>query len=84
MFDDEGPKDWEIQDEEPPEALKRKWEEEEARGFRTVVCASCKKETPAENLTCIFCGTDLGTSISRDNGSLSCFLSWIKRLFKKG
>ena len=80
MTDDEGPKDWEIRDEEPPEALKRKWEEEEARGFKTVVCSSCKKETSAGNLTCIFCGA----TIPWDSGSASCFLSWVKRLFKKG
>ena len=33
MFDDdEGPKDWEIKDEEPPEKLQKKWEREEAQG----------------------------------------------------
>jgi hypothetical protein len=60
MFgDDEGPKDWEIEDEEPPESLRRKWDEEEIQEKKPVVCPSCKKETPVENLACIFCGTEL-------------------------
>jgi len=79
LNDDEGPHDWEIQDEEPPEQLKKKWEQEEAEDPRTVVCPSCKKETPAENLTCIFCG---GT-ILQENCPISYFLTWIKHLFKK-
>jgi len=57
--DDEGPKDWEIEDEEPPESLRRKWEEEEGAEKKRIVCPSCKKETPSENLACIFCGTYL-------------------------
>jgi hypothetical protein len=59
MFEEEGPKDWEVRDEEAPERLQKKWEQEEARGPRRTVCPSCKKETSTENLTCIFCGTDL-------------------------
>ena len=30
MLEEEGPKEWEIKDEEPPEGLRRKWEREEA------------------------------------------------------
>lgn len=81
MFgDDEGPKDFEIKDEEPPETLKRKWEREEAAGSSVLVCPSCKKETPRENLTCIFCGA----TITQVSCPVSCFLSWVLRLFKKG
>lgn len=80
MFEEEGPKDWEIQDEDPPERLQKKWEREEARGPRMAVCPSCKKETSAENLTCIFCGT----AIPQESGPVRCFLTWVKRLFKKG
>jgi len=78
MFDDdEGPKDWEIKDEEPPEKLQKKWEREEAQG---VLCPSCKRETSAEHLTCIFCGA----TISQESCSFRCLLSWVKRLFGKG
>lgn len=80
LNDDEGPRDWEIEDEEPPESLKRKWEEEEASEKKSAVCPSCKKETPAENLTCIFCEEIL----LRECGSIRGFLVWVKRLFKKG
>ncbi|MFH0985538.1 MAG: hypothetical protein V1882_08375, partial [Candidatus Omnitrophota bacterium] len=59
MHDDEELPDWEVKDEEPPERLQKKWEQEEARGPRKILCRACKKETPTENLTCIFCGTDL-------------------------
>jgi hypothetical protein len=79
MFDDDGPKDWEVKDEEPPEALKKKWEREEALGSRPVVCPACKKETPAGNLTCIFCEALL----AQGSCPVGCFFSWIKRLFKK-
>lgn len=80
MFNEEGPKDWEIEDEEPPESLRRKWEKEEASEKRGVVCPSCKKETPAENLACIFCGT----ALPQGSGSVCGFWVWVKRLFGKG
>ncbi len=47
LNDDQGPHDWEMKDEVPPERLQKKWEREEASGSGTVVCPSCKKETPA-------------------------------------
>ena len=50
LNDDEGPKDWEMKDEEPPEHLREKWEKEEAVDSPKAVCPSCKKETPAGNL----------------------------------
>ncbi len=78
MFDDEEPKDWEMKDEEPPERLQKKWERDETAASKTVVCSSCKKETPARSLNCIFCGADL----SRGSFLESRFLSWLKRLFK--
>lgn len=60
--DEEGPKDWEIRDEEPPAALRRKWDREEAEGPGLVVCPACDKETPVENLTCIFCSHEIVSS----------------------
>lgn len=80
MFDaDEGPKDWDIKDEDPPERLQKKWEREEAPGSELVVCPSCKKETPVGNLSCIFCGS----ALSQGSCPVSCLFSWIKRLFGK-
>lgn len=80
MNEDEGPRDWEMKDEEPPEQLQKKWEREEASGPKAAVCPSCKKETPGENLTCVFCSATL----SQASCPVSCFLTWIKRLFKRG
>ena len=80
MFEEEDPKSWEIRDEEPPEGLKRKWEREEAAGPRSVICPSCRKETPADSLTCIFCGA----TRLEEYCLVRSFLSWIQRLFKKG
>lgn len=80
LNDDESPSDWEIKDEEPPEQLRKKWEHEEAAGSKTVVCSSCKKETSAENLTCIYCRA----TIFRESCSFHCFLNWVQRLLKKG
>jgi hypothetical protein len=89
LQDDEGPQDWEIKEEMPPERLQKKWAREEVAGPGRVRCGVCEKETPAENLTCIFCGADLnfengGTAISQGGCPLRCLLSWVKRLFGKG
>ena len=78
MFGDEGPKDWEWKEEEPPEALKKKWEQEEASSQK-VICPSCAKETPAENLTCVFCQA----VILPEFCPIACALNWVKRLFKR-
>jgi len=56
----------------PPEALKRKWEQEEMAGPQMVICPSCKKETPAENLNCVFCGTDLDFKNEGDQRRPNC------------
>ena len=73
----EDPKDWEQEDENPPENLKRKWIEREYFGKETVPCPACKKFVPTENLTCLFCGAP----ISYDTGILGKILKWIKKLF---
>ena len=77
--EDEGPKDWEIKDEEPPERLQKKWERDEAPDAQPVVCPSCGKESPAGNHTCIFCSATIPQSCC----PVTCFLSWVKRLFKR-
>ena len=76
---EEDAKDWEIKEEEPPETLRRKWEREEAAGPKALLCPSCQKETPAENLTCVFCGA----VILPEFCPLTCAFNWIKRLFKR-
>ena len=76
-FDDKEPKDWEIEDEEPPEKLQRKWNEEELSSKETVVCPACRKRVPRENLTCIFCGA----RVFQDSGFLGKILAWLKRIF---
>ena len=78
LHDDEEPHDWEIKDEEAPERLQKKWEQEEASGSRPVVCPSCKKETSSENLACVFCGS----VIPRESCPFRCFFAWVKHLFK--
>jgi len=81
MFDhDEGPSDWEIKDEEPPESLRKKWAREEGSASQSLVCPSCQKETPDGNLTCLFCGGML----SHRSASTGGLFSWIQRLFKRG
>lgn len=80
MFDaDEGPKEWELKEEEPPERLQKKWDRAETLEPRPVICPACKKETPEGNLTCIFCETIL----ARKSCPLNCLFSWLKRLFGK-
>ncbi len=79
MFDDEEPKDWEIKDEEPPERLRKKWENEETTVSPIVVCPSCKKEVPSGNPRCIFCGAVM----MQESCPLNCFWGWLKQLFKR-
>ena len=72
--DDEDPKDWEMEDEDPPENLKRKWIEQEYFGNKTVVCASCKKHIPADSVTCLF----YEARVYHDTGLLGKILKWLK------
>ena len=78
MFDDEEePKDWEIEDEEPPEKLRRKWIEDGLSSRETVDCPACRKKLPRESLTCLFCGAP----VYQDSGILGKILKWIKKVF---
>ena len=77
LDNDEGPKDWELKDEEPPERLQKKWDQEEAPCSQPVICPSCKKDNPATSLTCIFCSSVL----SQTSCPVRCVLKWFKRLF---
>lgn len=72
--ENDGPKDWEVKDEDPPEELKRKWVEREHFGKRTVECPACKKAVPSESVSCLFCGA----GIPHDTGLLGKVLRWLK------
>ena len=71
---EDDPKDWEIQDEQPPDKLQQKWAEEEARGREVMICRKCKKHVTADSLTCVFCGAPT----FRDTGFLGKILKWLK------
>ena len=62
--DDERP-DWEIEEEEIPESLRKRWEKEEEIGLRAGVCKSCGYPFTKEDLSCIHCGarTDLSEGV---------------------
>ncbi len=76
-MNEEEPKDWEREEENPPENLKRKWVEREYFGRETSQCRACKKFVPSENLTCLFCGS----ALHFDSGVLGKILRWLKSLF---
>lgn len=69
--------DGEMEDEDPPENLKRKWIEREYFGKKTASCPSCGKIVPSEGLTCLFCGAE----IFHDSGLLGKILKWIRGIF---
>jgi len=75
MFEDEEPKDWEIEDEEPPERLREKWAKDEILGPGTLTCRRCGQSVPRKNLLCLYCGS----RVSENAG----FLSWLLSFFKK-
>lgn len=77
---DDDPKDWEpIEDEVPPDPLKRKWEREEIMPKDPVRCQRCGKFSPSAGLRCLFCGTALA---HKDVGLLTTIVLWFKSLFK--
>lgn len=77
--DNDDPKDWEeMEEENPPENLRRKWIEREYFGKETVVCPSCQKHVPSECIDCIFCGKQ----VYFDSGLLGKILKWFKDLFR--
>ena len=79
MFnEDNEPKDWEAEDENPPENLKRKWVEREYFGKKMVVCPSCHKPASSDSVSCPFCGAQ----IFHDSGLLGKILKWIKGISK--
>lgn len=71
--DEEEPKEWEIEEEKPPERLERKWDEEEKVIQEPVPCPSCRKLNPATNLTCVFCEA----RFYRPSGFLNRLLKWL-------
>ena len=75
MFDNDEPKDWEIQEEIPPDKLKHKCAQEDWEGAPPVVCPVCKKTLSADVLTCLFCGAEV---VQGKSGFLMKFLAWIK------
>jgi hypothetical protein len=74
---DDEPKDWEIEDEEPPEKLKRKWFEDSLSFKETVECPFCRKWVSKESLACVYCGR----RVFSDSGLLGNLVSWVKRIF---
>lgn len=72
MNDEDEPKDWEIDEEEPPEKLKRKWDQEERVEHRAIPCPKCAKLVPEDSLACLFCGAQ----VFRDSGFLGKILRW--------
>ena len=75
---DEDPKEWEIQDEQAPESLQWKWFEESLSSRETIDCPACQKQTPKENLNCVYCAAP----VFQDSGLLGRMLYWFKGLFK--
>lgn len=77
MFDDDEPKDWEIQDEEAPQPLKEKWAKDEILGPETVICPSCGQRVSADSLQCLYCGN----RVLKKSGLLGSLASWFKSLW---
>ncbi len=72
--DEDEPKDWEMEEEEPPERLKRKWEEEEQKELKADFCRSCHQALPGDAFQCFYCGTQ----VFRDSGLLGKILKWLR------
>jgi hypothetical protein len=79
MMNDGGPEDWEeIEEENAPENLKRKWIEREHFQKKPVACPLCGKSAASDSLTCLFCGA----YVFEDTGLLGKLLKWFKKMFR--
>ena len=73
---DEDPKDWEQNDEVPPEKLQKQWDRDEMDEMPAVEWPSCKKQVPASSFKCVYCGDQ----IFFDSGLLGKIMRWIRKL----
>ena len=77
-MDDDGPEDWEeIEEENAPENLKRKWIVEEHFQKKPIPCPSCGRPAASDSVTCLFCGA----YVCEDTGFLGKLLKWLKKIF---
>jgi len=76
MDETDDPKDWEIEDEEPAESLKKRWEAEESGELKAVHCPKCEKPLPGDAFRCLYCGTQ----VFHDSGLLGKIIKWFKGL----
>jgi hypothetical protein len=74
MRDDDEPKDWEINDEQPSEHLRRKWEQEELEELKAAHCSKCKQPLPGDAFRCFYCGEQ----VFHDSGLLGKIIKWLK------
>ncbi len=70
----EEPKDWEDQDEVPPEKLQKKWDRDEYEERPAVICPACKKRVPADTFRCLYCNAQ----VFKDSGVLGRILKWFR------
>jgi hypothetical protein len=73
-WNEDDPKDWELNEETPPDKLQKKWEHDDYEERPAVVCPSCKKRVPADSFRCLYCST----RVFHDSGLLGRILKWIK------
>ena len=74
IFDEDEPKEWEIEDEEPSESLKKKWDEQDQKELKAVHCSECNKPLPGDAFRCLYCGAQ----VFHDSGLLGKILKWFK------
>ena len=64
-----------LEDEEEPERLKKKWDAEEERGFQAKECPHCGKPVLANSFFCLYCGE----RVFEKSGLLGKLAYWTKQ-----
>ncbi len=74
MNPQDDPKDWEDNEEIPPDRLQKKWDRDEYEELPPVQCPACKKRVPADTFRCLYCGQ----RVFKDSGLLGRILKWFR------
>lgn len=64
-----------FEEEQEPESLRKKWEEEDSRELLPQKCGTCGQDVPGDSFFCLFCGE----RVFEKSGFLGRLAFWMKR-----
>ena len=64
-----------FEEEQEPESLRKKWDEEDLRGLAPQKCEACGHDVAGDSFFCLFCGE----RVFEKSGPLGRLVFWTKR-----